>query len=443
MRDGNEIAAQFILDTTFQDLPSEVVRQAKRCILDLIGSSLGGSMAPVSRVVTQFASEMNGRPEASVWRSKKKVPAPLAVLANAFMASALDIDDGYRLIKGHPGAFLLPAALAVSEKQGGFHGQDIITAVVVGYEIGIRAGLISHAYHAEYHSSGSWGGLGTVAVVAKLLHFDQTQALNGLGIAEFHGTISPMMRGMDVASMVKDAIGWGAYTGIVSAFLAQKGFTGSPSLLGLKNFGAPIKTLGREFEILRLYFKPYATCRWGQAPIDGALKVIREQKIHPGEIRKITVKSIEETTHMRVKRPRSTEEAQFNIPFPLAAAILDGQVGPKQILEERLSDPKVLALAEKVKIVYDPEIQKEFPAKALAEVTITTSKGSFSSGITGPRGDYWNPLSDEEITSKFFFLADGVIPREVAEKVVAMVVHLEDIKNVNELIELIQKGVRR
>lgn len=441
--DGNEITSQFILETKFKDFPDEVIHQAKRCILDLIGASLGGSLTLVAKIVTQFVLEMKGKSEASVWGVREKVPAPMAVLANAFMASALDIDDGYRLIKGHPGAFLLPAAFAVSEKEGGRSGKDFITALVIGYEVSIRAGIISHTYHTEYHSSGSWGGLGTVAVVSKLLGLNRIQILNGLGIAEFHGTISPMMRGMDAASMVKDAIGWGTFTGITSALLAQKGFTGTPSLLGLEEYNRPIETLGKEYEILRLYFKPYATCRWAQAPIDGALKVMGEYKIKPEEIKKITVKSIEETTHMRLKRPTTTEEAQFNIPFSLAVAILDGCVGPQQILEKRLSDPPILSLAEKVEIVYEPEIQKEFPAKAMAEVLIQTPRGTFSSGITGPRGDYWNPLSDEEIKSKFLFLTEGIITRETGEKLIEMVDRFENIENTSDILDLVQKGVRR
>jgi len=440
---GNDVVAQYILETKFENFPDEVIHQAKRCILDLIGANFSGSLTRVAKILTEFVVEMQGKPEASIWSTWEKGPAPMAVLANAFMTSALDIDDGYRLIKGHPGAFLLPAAFAVSEKQGGRNGKEFVTSLVIGYEVGIRAGIISHSYHTEYHSSGSWGGLGTVSVVSKLLGFNHSQILNGLGIAEFHGTISPMMRGMDAASMVKDAIGWGAFTGISSALLAEKGFTGTPSLFGLEGHNRPIETLGKQYEILKLYFKPYATCRWAQAPIDGALKVLREYQIKPEEIEKITIKSIEETTHMTLKRPRTTEEAQFNIPFPLAAAILDGVVGPQQILESRLSDPQVLELAEKVEIVYDSEIQKEFPAKALAEVLIQTPRGTFSSGVTGPRGDYWNPLSDEEIKSKFLFLTDGVIPRETGEKVIEMVMHFEDVKDTNDILKLIQGGMRK
>jgi len=437
MFNGNEIAAQFILGTKYEILPPEVIQQSKRCLLDLLGSTLAGTLTRVGRIAMDLVLDLGGKGEATLLGGPRKVPLTSAILANSFFASALDIDDGHRLVKGHPGAFIFPAVLALAERDRK-SGKEFLTATVVGYEIGIRAGMISHAYYTHYHSSGSWGGMGTFASMANLLGFNKEQILNGLGIAEFHGTIAPALRQASAPSMLKGTTGWGAFSGAFAALLAQKGFTGTPSLLGLEEYNELVRTLGKEFKILDLYFKPYASCRWAQPAIDGTLQILNKEKIHREEIKKITIQTFEEATILRSKRPQTCEEAQYSLPYAVAVAIIDGQVGPMQVLEERLNNPEILSIADKVEISYDSDIQKTFPERCLAKVIIQTRKGTYSSGLMGAKGDPDHPLSDEEMKQKFLSLTQGIVQKENAQKIIEMVDTFEKIRDVNELIHLVR-----
>ena len=229
--------------------------------------------------------------QATILVSGERVSAIGAALANGFAQNALDIDDGYRRVKGHPGAAFLPALLAAVELRGGCTGFEFLTAAVVGYEIGIRAGLIRHAVYPTYHSSGSWGAVGVAACAGRLLGLDRTRLREALGTAEYHAPIAPMMKGIDVPCMGKDSLGWGNMTGLASVFMAQRGFTGVEPLFSETPEKEWVTGLGRQYEILNLYFKPYAACRWAQPAIAGCLKLVRENRLKPADLVRVKVRT--------------------------------------------------------------------------------------------------------------------------------------------------------
>lgn len=434
---GNDLAAKFILATEHKILPSQVIRQAKRCLLDMIGVTLAGTLTRSGMMATDLVRDMGGKPEATIAGLEAKVPVPSAVFANATLASSLDFDDGYRLVKGHPGAFVVPPALALCERDGR-SGKDCLVAAVVGYEIGIRAGIITHASYHHYHSSGSWGGMGTFAAMAHLLRLNRNQILDGLGIAEFHGTIAPALRHAEAPSMLKGAAGWGAYSGAWAALLAQKGFSGIPSLFGFEAHHDLVGSLGKDFRITDVYFKPYACCRWAQPAIDGALKILRANRIEPERIKKIRVITFNEASKLRASRPSSSEEAQYSIPYVLAAAVVDGEVGPWQVREERLTDSKILALSDKVEIIIDPEAQRCFPSQCLARVILETDQFAYDSGLVGAKGDPDRPLSDDDLKKKFLSATHGVISDEDGLLLIEQIERIEKIDNLSGMIRLLQ-----
>ncbi|HYL82229.1 MAG TPA: MmgE/PrpD family protein, partial [Candidatus Acidoferrum sp.] len=150
---GEQRIADFVLGLRWQDVPPEVRRQASRCLLDLLGCAVAGVSSRVAGALRRVALRLGGAPGALVLGTERQLPLPWAVLANAFATSALDADDGYRLVKGHPGAFVFPAALAAAEETGS-SGRQFLEALIAGYEIGMRAGLASHAHYPYYHGSG-------------------------------------------------------------------------------------------------------------------------------------------------------------------------------------------------------------------------------------------------------------------------------------------------
>jgi len=406
-----DYAIEFALNTGWQDLPAEVQHQSKRCFLDTLGALIAGSQTPVAGIMRKTALEQFSGDQATIMVSADRVSAAGAALANGFYANALDIDDGYRNIKGHPGACALPPVMAGSELAGNCSGREFLTALVIAYELGIRAGVIRHGTYEVYHSSGSWGAIAGAAAIGRLLRFSARQMFHAMGTAEYHAPIAPMMKGIDTPSMGKDSIGWGCMVAVLSALMARDGFTGVRPLFDDAPDPLLVKRLGQEWEILNLYFKPYAACRWGQPAVAGALKLADEHRLAADQIRKIRVRTFEAATRLPNDHPRDTEEAQYNLAFPVAAALLDGEVGPRQVLPPRLHDPELLALLDRVSTEVTPEFEVEFPAKAPAEVVVETTDGStFRSGRIEA---LWEPPdtlpTDNDLEAKFRWLVGPVI----------------------------------
>lgn len=432
---------QFIQDTQWEDLPEPVKYQSKRCLLDGLGALLAGTNTPVSKLMSEFAQEQFKGDDGTILGNGARTSLVGAVLANGTAANAIDIDDGYRLVKGHPGSCVLPVAIAAGETTE-CSGKAFLSALVVGYEIGIRAGTIRHAVSPMYHSSGNWGAIAGATVASKLFDFDAKTIRHVLGIAEYHAPFAPMMKGIHTPSMGKDSISWGCMVAMSSALMGQKGFTGIQPLFEDTPNPSWIDNLGKTYEILNLYFKPYAVCRWAQPAIEGVMKIVRDHKISTEQIQGIKVRTFSEATALVRSYPQTTESAQYNISFPIAVALLDGEVGPKQILPPRLFDSDVHLVMDKVEAIADRSYQAEFPAKALADVQIETKDGEvFRSGTMSAR---WEPSSglpsDQELVKKFYWLVEPIIGIEKAKEIESMIWEFEDIKNVQELIGLCTTG---
>jgi 2-methylcitrate dehydratase PrpD len=213
-QDGNARAIGFIHGLDLAAVPPEVIQRARICLLDLAGACLAGADIKGTRILLDFAaSQMAGAGEATVIRAGRKLPRVAAALVNGFIANALDIDDGYRLVKGHPGAAVFPVVLAAAENEDAT-GKALLEALIVGYEIAIRAGVILHGHYGFYHGSGSWGAIGSAAGVVRLLGLSPEQTGHALGIAESYAPLVPEIRAVEHPSMApKDGIPWGGHGG--------------------------------------------------------------------------------------------------------------------------------------------------------------------------------------------------------------------------------------
>ncbi len=413
MGDLTSHAIDFTLDTRWENLPDTVQHQAKRCLMDALGALIAGSQTPVAGIMRKTALQQFSGDQATILVAGERVSAAGAALANGFSGNALDIDDGYRPTKGHPGACALPPVLAAAELAGGITGREFLTALVIAYELGTRAGVIRHATYQVYHSSGSWGAIAGAAAAGRLLGLSAEQVFHAMGAAEYHAPIAPMMKGIDTPSMGKDSIGWGCMVAVQSALMARDGFTGICPLFDDAPQPSLVLNLGQQWEILNLYFKPYAACRWGQPAVAGALNIVRDHHLTPDQIRHIRVRTFEAATRLPNGHPRNTEEAQYSLAFPVAAALLDGEVGPGQVLPPRLHDPDLLSLLDRVSTEVAPEFEAEFPAKAPAEVVVETTAGEiYRSGRIEALWEPPNTLpSDNELEAKFLWLTGPIIGR--------------------------------
>jgi 2-methylcitrate dehydratase PrpD len=433
---GNQTAIAFIDELAWEQLPEPVRHQAKRCLLDALGALIAGTQTPVGRLMADIAVSQFGGDQATVLSSGARASAAGAALANGFAQNALDIDDGYRLVKGHPGACVLPVILAAAQMTS-CTGKQFLAALVTGYEIGIRAGLIRHATSPTYHSSGSWGAIAGAAAAAKLMGLDRPKLYHALGTAEYHAPIAPMMKCIQVPSMGKDSIGWGCFAGMLSALMAKDGFSGINPLFDETPKTEWIEGLGRDFQILNLYFKPYAACRWAQPAVAGALKLSAAHQLAAKDIRSIRIRTFHAAAALSCKPPQNTEEAQYNMAFPVAAALIDGEVGPRQVLAPRLFAADLLALAALVKTEVDEAFEAEFPAKACAEVLIETiGAKAFSSGRMEAR---WEPPdslpTDAELETKFRWLVTPVLSKTAVDALTALIWRFDATQNaVTQLI---------
>ena len=396
----------FIHDLTWAGVPPDVQHMAARCMLDLSGTLVAGWATDLSRIVRDVAATVYGGEEATLLLDGRRASAPGAAMASGMTIDAMDMHDGYRAAKGHAGANVFPAALAVGEAVG-WRGQEFMTALVVGYEISLRAGVALHRTACDYHASGAWGAIGAAAVTTRALGLNGVKTRHALGIAEYHGPRSQMMRCIDHPTMLKDGSGWGSMAGVLAGRLAAEGFTGAPAFTVET---APVASgwadLGRTWLMRDLYFKPYACCRWAQPAVEGACTLAKRHHLAADDIAEIVVHTFEAATHLTVTRPANTEQAQYSLPYPVAAALVDGGFGPGQVTAPRIFDETILRLADRIKMVVDEELEARFPAEALARVMLRSVDGKIlESGICGSRGDPDTPLRDAELTDKFNHLA--------------------------------------
>ncbi len=421
---------EFIHHTTYADLPVDVQKQAQVCLLDLIGALVGGRQTKLSAIIRDHAAQVFGGDEATLLLDGRRCSAPGAALANGMTIDSMDIHDSHRETLGHAGVHILSALLAaVEQKQARENrptsGQEFLAAMVVGYDIACRAGVALHATVCDYHTSGAWGAVSSAALYSRLHGLTLEQTRHALGIAEYHGPRSQMMRCIDHPTMLKDGSGWGAMAGVSAGMLAAQNFTGAPAItVEAPEVAGYWQDLGSNWLIMEQGFKPHAVCWWAQPAIEGTLQIVRQQQLTPEQVAGIEVHTFEKATRLAHPRPATTEEAQYNLPYPVAVAVLAqaetghgwSGVGPKQLLEGYLHNERVLALADRVTLVSDPDLTARFPDKFLARVKIKTTDGhTFDSGETTFRGEQEFPFSEDDLRAKYHWLANELLsPERVA-----------------------------
>ena len=390
----------FIHDLRFNDIPDTVRAHALNCILDLVGIGIGGSQTKSSRIITRHAHTMFGGSVPIPFGGGTASPAG-AALAGAMTIDSLDGHDGFNPAKGHAGCGVLPSTLALCHDLGREDGQEFLTAIVIGYEIACRTAMAQHATCPDYHTSGAWVAVAVAAIGARLMGLDPEQTRHAMGIAEYHGPRSQMMRCIDHPTMVKDGSGWGAMAGVSAAYLARDGFTGAPALT-VEQAPEFWGDLGQRWLILEQYFKPYPVCRWAQAPIEAVLELRQVHGLVPDEISKITIETFHESVRLATNTPGATDAAQYSTSYPCAVAMARGTVGPSDIADEALDDPQILRMSQAVELVEHPKANDAFPQTRYARAVIQTTDGrALQSRWHTPRWDWENPPTDAEFLAKF------------------------------------------
>lgn len=433
-----EDITDYILNESIKTFGIDILTSLKEALADIVASTIAGSVTDAAKKVEKFSVLNWKEGESSILLSSQKLSPIGAAFINATMANALDIDDGHRLVKGHPGAVVFPAVLAAGEEKNS-SGTEFLISLLVAYEVGIRAGIVGHEVRPEYHCTGSWGAIGAAAGVSRILELSKVEIEQALGIAEYHSTYAPMMRCIDHPSMLKDGIGWGCMTGISAAYLAKEGFTGIPSLFSFEEAKGIAGDLGERYRVEELYYKPYACCRWAQPAIEALKELMKQHPISKDDVGKIKIYTFTESASLSTKKPRNTEEAQYNLSFPLASYLVFQDVGPDQVLNQ-LENPEVLEVMDKIEVHICEELNREFPAKALSRIEVYMNDGKIYQSITTQsRGDWDFPLTKLEKEEKFYRLVEPLIGYSRSNELYQMINHIETLPSIKELTHLINK----
>ena len=435
-------AAKFIENLSFKNLDQKVIQNAKICLLDFIGAVLGGIWTKTGQIALKFADLFPGDQQSTLWPTGKKTSLLNTAFIHGTIGSALNIDDGHRMAAGHPGSVVIPAACAVAEWRES-SGIELLEALICGYEVAIRSGDLHRndcSPFAQFPGSGRWGSIGAAGAVAKLLRLDYEKIIQAMAIGETFAPISPIIDDLKIGfmPMTQYCSGWGALVGVSSAFLAKEGFTGITSTIDFSKSSLPM--FWESFEIKNVYFKPFPSCRWTHPAIEGVLELLnKNREINKDTIEKITIKLFSIGSHLEEKRPQSMESAQYSLPFVIGAIINYGTLIPEHFTEENLKNPEILEIADKVELIYSPELDSFFPRKIPSEIEIKTISGElYSTIITDPKGDISNPMSLEELLNKFRALASKRINSETTEKIIKTIMDLENLNNVGRLFKIFE-----
>lgn len=406
-------AVDFIHALRFADIPESARQAARRLLLDTLGCAAAGSLTAASRILRDHAAGHHGAGTtgARLLFDGRRVSAPGAALAGAGTIDAVDAHDGHRLTKGHAGVTVLPALLALTDEMAPCGGGEFLTRLVLGYEIATRAGIALHATVPDYHTSGAWNALAAAALGARALDLSHDATAHALGIAEYYGPRSQMMRVIDHPTMLKDGSTLGAMAGVSAALLAAEGFTGAPAVTVTAEAVAETwGDLGRRWRIEEQYIKAYPVCRWAQPAVEAVLSLKQAHDFAARDIVGVTVHSFTEAVRLATRRPATTDAAQYSLPFPVAAALLRGRLGLAEIDGPGLSDPEVLVLSEAMELVEEQDYCARFPAERWAHAVVDLADGRRLVSAPCPaRGDPEAPFSDAEVETKFRELASPLL----------------------------------
>ena len=440
----SSIYADYIRSTNYEKLPAEVVSQAKRCILDLVGVSLAGyKLMEFPKQVVNYVAQLDGKPEATIIaQSGKKFPAINAALANGAFAHALDMDDGHRLASSHPGAVVIPAAIAGGELCGA-STKDLISSVVVGYEVFIRIAMAINpsSLMRGFHTTGTVGPFGAAAAAANIMHLSTDETIGALGLAGLQGAGLLEVMHDDEAAKVKSLhTAKAAMAGLLSATLAKEGAQGPVAILEGEdgflratadevNLDLLTRDLGQRFEITNTYTKFYAACRHSHVSIDATLATCQREQIDPEEISSINVETYPIALKLcSIVHPVTPSGARFSLPFSIALALLKGDASADKYSVENVNNAKIQSLAGKVKLAVGSKWEKLYPSKRGSKISVTDTRGK--TGFTEMElaiGEPENPASQEDFSKKFYTNATLLISESKAKKLEDAILNLENI----------------
>ncbi len=443
------ILATFAANLRFDDIPQPVIERTEDLFLDWFGSALAGKNARAVEAIECFAKSMGPvTGPAEVLISRRATSPLFAALVNAAASHLAEQDDVHNGSVFHPGTVVFSPALAVAQSLGS-SGRDLLTAAVAGYEVGIRVGeFLGRSHYKVFHTTGTAGTIAAAAATGHLLKLTPDQMLNAFGSAGTQAAgLWEFLR--DAADSKQLHTAKAAADGLLSAYLAQHGFTGAKRIFdgpqgmaaGMSSDADPSKLtaqLGERWALTETSFKFHACCRHTHPAADALLQVINDHHLTHDDIARVTAHVHQAAIDVlgAVDIPQSVHQAKFSMGTTLGLIAVFHRAGLSEF-EDHFADPRVEVFRSKVVMVPDPEIDRAYPARWIGKVTVETTDGRILRGrVDEPRGDPGNPLTRAEIEEKVQRLADftgAATPAEV-ESVFAKVRELTRMPHVGFLL---------
>ncbi len=451
--------AEFAVNLKFQNLPKEVVYEVKRFLYDSIGCAFGAYKTKDVNIIRDIYKDLGGKPESTVIAFGDKIPALNSSLVNALMIRSLDFNDIYwKEDPSHP-SDIIPAALSVGELVGASM-EDVITAIVLAYEFeqrlceyavpGIRERKWHHATLTQFVSP---------IVAGKVLGLTVDQMVNAIGISGCHNhTIGCPTAGK--LTMMKNTVDpMATQAGVMAALMAKKGYSGTEAIFEGKegfmdcflgynvkeqkvdplkmkgrdavtewkwNIDKLVGDLGKSFKILECSMKAFPTEALTHTHISATLKVVTKNNISYDQIESVTLTTLAQAYDILFDphkyRPESRETADHSLPYCIAAALVDHKITTQSFSDEKLKDPRIWEVIDKIKGEPSIEFEKMFPAKQPSKVIVKTMDGrEFSEYLEYPKGDPREPMTIEDLENKFNGLSSSVLSETLQKEIKEMI----------------------
>ncbi|MEL7098001.1 MAG: MmgE/PrpD family protein [Pseudomonadota bacterium] len=391
--------------------PPEAARDmAAKLLVDTLAVCAGARDLEVGRIVRDHAVHHLGGTGARLLFDGRRAGIPGAAFAAASQTDNLDAHDGLNLTKGHIGCAVIPALFAFAEGRE-VSGLDALDLTVMAYEVAARAAMALHGSVEDYHTSGAWNGLGVAALGWRMLGAPEPALREALGIAEYHGPRSQMMREIANPTMLHDGSGMGAMTGAMAALLAADGFTGAPAITVE---GADVANvwddLGEVWTITQNYIKPYPICRWAHAALDALGGLVDKYSFGAADVARIEVSTFAEAAALFPSMPDTTSQAQYSLRFALASLLRFGRIGPEHVAGHALQDAETAAWLPRIDVSEDPTLSARFPAERVSEVTVHLADGNvLRSGVVTASGGPEAPMSEAALEAKVLAMASPTL----------------------------------
>ena len=454
---ATETLAAFVSALTYENLPAAVIDKTKTCILDTLGCCMFGSTLPSVRKLAAMVMAENCAQQSAVFGFAALTSASHAALVNGAAAHAFQLDEIHIEATLHPGSLAVPAVFALAQANGGVTGRALITAIVAGYEVGIRIGLAAKGamFARGFHNQGTTGVFVAAAAASRLLGLDAAQTRHALGIAGSQG--AGLMAVQEGAMTKSFHSGRAAQSGVYAAQLARLGYTGIPdvleaayggflsSLAGEYSRETLTAELGARWETLRVGFKPAPASNGSITAMAALDEIMRKHKLTAADIESVTAGVSTNTLHhcgwdYDPAKIQGVLAAQMNLRYGMAVMALERRATVQQFAEDKLCDPAILDFIRRIRVELEPAFDAAGGKHRVAcsAKVVTRNGAEYEAQVLYRKGSHEDPMTAAELTAKFIDLASQAVSRQTAQEIAATVARLDEIGNSGELTQLLR-----